>query len=462
MMFWNNLSNDIRILLVVAVYCMPFMIMTGVYTYRDAKRCGRNPINWTLISTFGPCLLGFIIYLMTRDPNKVVECAKCGTPVKIGDTVCTKCRSKLQPVCPDCGSVVDSQWKLCPNCGGAVDAKVEVIRPVQRANRLLWKILIAIILIPILLLGMLSVSMNVNATNQMFLTRYNTQTELVNGFLDIAYYETDAWHGFTRTNADGSMVSLKQGFDYLIEKTAIDGTKEVMTWDSASGGIMNAPWGKYSDLEGETYHEFTGNLDTGEVQTWGAYYRDDQGRINLYQLKWGNAPREKQNLHYRTELFYDNQGRIVMQLQENEAYDEYFTLIELSPEESDLRYVTYTYGEEGNVIRSEQFNYLDEMVCYTEYAWAMDNTIRIAKNYSTDGTHQDHSVSQFDEEGRLLKQEFYDADGALSYTVEFDYDPVSYLLLPANMMILVLVWCLLMLVTVLMVLPQKKKGKVIA
>lgn len=457
MTFWNNLSNDIRILLVLAAYCLPFMLMTGVYTFRDAKRCGRNPVKWTFISVFGPCLLGFIIYLLTRDPNSVLECANCETPVKMSDTVCAKCGAHLQPVCPECGNAVDVRWKQCPNCGGAVDAQLEIIAPVRRTNRMLWQILIAIILVPSLLVGFVSFSMSWNATNNLFLTRYDTQAELVDGFLDIAYYDTDAWYGFTRRNVDGSTVSVKQGFDYVIEKTAADGTEETINWKVASGGVYNAPWGKYADLHGETFHELVGNLNTGEVQTWGAYYRNEQDQIYLYQLQWGNAPTDKQNLHYRTELFYDDQGRIIKQLQENEEYNAYFTLLELSPEESNLRYVTYTYDASDNVIRSEQFDYLDEMVGYTDYTWAMDDTIRIARNYDAGGTLLDHSVSQFNEEGKLLRQEFYDETGNLCYTVEFDYDPVSYLLLPNKMLIIVTFWATLMLVTVLMLLPWKKK-----
>lgn len=456
MTYWNNLSEDIRILLVLAAYCLPFMLMTGVYTYRDAKCCGRNPIKWTLISLLGPCLFGFVIYLLTRDPNRVLECAICEAPVRTSDTVCAKCGTALRPVCPECANAVDTQWKLCPNCGVAVDAHIEVIAPVRRSSRMLWQILTAIILIPALLLGFFTVFMNLNGNNNLFLTRYDTQARLVDGFLDAVYYDTDVWYSFTRTNMDGSTVSVKQNFGFQVERTGTDGIVEVENWYSAAGGVSKHYYGEYEELHGQTYHELEGSLNNGETLAWGNYFTDEQGRLCLYQLTWGNSPSEHQYYHYRTELTYDDQGRIIKQLQENEECDEYFTLIELTPEESDLRYVTYTYDESGNVLRSEQYNYLDELVGYTEYTWAMDGTIRLAQSYNPDGTPIDYSVSRFDTQGRLEYQEFYNADGALSYTVEFDYDFVSYLLQPGTLMILIILWCVLMLVTVLMVLPQKK------
>lgn len=459
MTYWNNLSEDIRILLVLAAYCLPFMLMTGVYTYRDTKRCGRNPVKWTLISVFGPCLLGFVIYLLTRDPSRVLECANCEAPVRASETVCSKCGTALRPVCPDCGGAVDARWKLCPNCGGAPDTQSEVIAPVRRSSRMLWKILAAIILVPALLIGFFSFFMNLDASNNLFLTRYDTQAELVDNFLDIAYYDTDAWYSFTRTNADGSTVSVKQNFGFQVERTGADGNVEVENWYAAAGGVIKHYYGKYGEVHGQSYHELLGGLDDGETPAWGNYFTDEQGRLYLYQLTWGNAPSEHQNCHYRTELTYDDQDRIIKQLQEDEQVNEYYSLIDQTPEETNLRYVTYTYDESGNVIRAEQYNYLDELVGYTEYTWAMDGTLRIAWSYAPDGTPLDYSVSRFDTQGRLEYQEFYNADGALSYTVEFDYDLVSYLLQPGTLLILAILWGVLMLITVLMVLPQKKRKR---
>lgn len=444
-------------MLVLAAYCLPFMLMTGVYTYRDSKRCGRDSVKWAVISAFGPCFLGFVVYLLTRDPNGLLVCANCGTPVKGSDTVCPNCGTGLRLVCPECGGGLEAHWKLCPHCGSGGGRYAAVTPPVRRTNRTLWQILLAMILVPVILVGAVGFIVNRSINQNHFLTRYNTQGELVDEFLDIAYYDTDQWHSFTRTNADGSMVSVKQGYDYRIERTASDGKLEVYNWKVSHSTVANGPWGKYADLNGEGISELAAGTGFGEVQVQGHYYRDDQGRINLYQLKWGGRPQEHRHSHYRTELRYDEQGRIVLQLQENEEYDEFFTLLELSPEAADQRYETYTYGENGKVAHSRRFNYRDELVGFTDYTWAMEDTIRISRSYDGEGHSLGYSISQFDGVGRLLRQEFFDGQGNRSYGVEFDYDPVSYLLLPVNMMTLAIVWCELMVVTVLILIPKKKE-----
>lgn len=320
------------------------------------------------------------------------------------------------------------------------------------------KHLLIIVLVPLIITSLALFAgfyLSKNTTNNYFLTRYNTQAELVSDFLDIVYYDTDTWYRFLRTNADGSTVSVSRGYDYHIEKTVADGTQSSEDWDAVSGGVYNAPWGKYADLQGDVFYEVVGSANTGDIQTRGYYYKNDQGLINLYQLSWGNKPTQHQNDYYRTELFYDDQARIVKQLQENEKRDEYRSLLDLTPEESALRYVSYSYDSEGKVIRAEQYNYKNELVSYTDYVWEYDYSVSIACSYDVNDNPIKRCENHFDNNGRLHIQKFYDGPGNLQYTVEFFYDVASFMYLPNNIMILSAIWIGSTLLTGLYILFKK-------
>ena len=128
-------------------------ILIGVYVYRDANRRGMNAVMWTLIALIAPSLLGFIIYLLVRSSYSDMECPKCGTTIKEEYVLCPKCGAKLRPFCPNCSAPVEPDWTVCPRCATPLEEiSRDVVVPVQKKDKSLSKILLAVILIPVVLI----------------------------------------------------------------------------------------------------------------------------------------------------------------------------------------------------------------------------------------------------------------------------------------------------------------------
>ena len=399
MTFLNSLSDDVRILLILAAFWLPVMLMCGVYTFRDARRFGKNRVLWAIISALSPCLIGFIVYLITRNPE---------------------------------------------------GREVEGARP---TGKLLQSILISILLIPALLMGVLVGVMEFTEGNCLFLTRFDTDMTLTDELLDPEYLHTDSWRSITRTNADGSSVEVQQHFgNFRITRTASDGATETTVYDVAYGGVMKGSRGRYADLEGDHYREITGNLYNQTNEGEGSYFYNETEQLYLYQIE---SDREPEHNHCGM-LFYDETGRVIKQQYESERRAEHGGLLELTPEEAELRYELYAYDSHDRVIRAERYDHADRLISTTEYLWSMEDSIRIAQSYDSEGALTATSVSTFDSAGQLAKQEFYDGAGNWMYTVEFGNDVVAFLLLDSTTILLALLWGVTMLVTVLMLLPEKK------
>ena len=124
-------------------------VLVGIYVYRDAKKRGMNAVLWLLISLLAPSLLGFIIYLLVRNNYSDLKCPNCDTRVEESFIVCPNCRTKLRPTCPSCSATVQTTWKVCPHCDETLSAySGDVAAPVRSKDKTLWKILIAILIIP--------------------------------------------------------------------------------------------------------------------------------------------------------------------------------------------------------------------------------------------------------------------------------------------------------------------------
>ena len=144
-------------MLMIIVALLPLLI--GVYVYRDAKRRGMNAALWTLIAILAPSLIGFIIYLLVRGNYSNLKCPRCDATVTEQYVVCPKCGAKLKPSCPNCSAPVEPDWTVCPKCAQPLPTVQEdIITPVQPKDKTLWKILAAIIIIPVVLLLVLGIS----------------------------------------------------------------------------------------------------------------------------------------------------------------------------------------------------------------------------------------------------------------------------------------------------------------
>ena len=137
--------------IVLLLCCLPVLI--GVYVYRDAKSRGMNAVLWTLIALLAPTLIGLLIYLLVRGSYSNLRCARCGAPVTEQYVSCPQCGARLRATCPGCAAPVEPGWKVCPRCAAPLPEQPEdLCTPVRKQDRVLPKILLAVILIPVLLI----------------------------------------------------------------------------------------------------------------------------------------------------------------------------------------------------------------------------------------------------------------------------------------------------------------------
>lgn len=149
----------IVVLFPIFVLLLSVPLLVGVYVYRDATRRGMNAPLWTLIAILAPSLIGFIIYLLVRGNHSDLKCPRCDTRVKESFVVCPGCGARLRPGCPNCSTPSEPGWKVCPRCAQPLPyAQDDIIAPVRPKDKALWKILVAIILVPLLLIFTLGIS----------------------------------------------------------------------------------------------------------------------------------------------------------------------------------------------------------------------------------------------------------------------------------------------------------------
>jgi len=107
-----------------SLLCAALIFMVG-YVNQDAKRRGMNSTVWSLLVLVlmpGYLVLGFIIYLLMREPLPY-NCPQCGTLVGARFNFCPNCKCNLHPSCPNCKREVGDNDKFCANCGQDLGAK---------------------------------------------------------------------------------------------------------------------------------------------------------------------------------------------------------------------------------------------------------------------------------------------------------------------------------------------------
>lgn len=130
-----------------------FEVLIGIYVYRDAKKRSMNALLWTLVAVFAPSLIGFIVYLVVRSNYSNLKCSKCGAAVTEQYVICPQCGAKLKPSCPNCSNPVKSDWKLCPKCASPLPEQYDdIISPLRPKDKILRKILLILIIVPLLII----------------------------------------------------------------------------------------------------------------------------------------------------------------------------------------------------------------------------------------------------------------------------------------------------------------------
>lgn len=144
-------------------------LLIGIYVYRDAKRRNMNAPLWTIIAILAPSLIGFIIYLLVRGNYSNLKCPRCEATVTEQFVVCPKCGTKLRPTCPNCSMAVEPDWSVCPKCTHPLPAvQDDIVTPVRPKDKTLWKILAAIIIIPIVLILAFGTFFSINSGSTSF------------------------------------------------------------------------------------------------------------------------------------------------------------------------------------------------------------------------------------------------------------------------------------------------------
>ena len=150
-----NLAALIVVLIPTLLILLLVPILIGIYVYRDARRRRMNAVVWTLVAVLAPTFIGFIIYLLVRSGYADLVCPRCGAAVTAEYVVCPQCGATLRAACPSCRTPVEPDWKVCPRCAAPLPEEArQAAAPVRRKDKALWKLLIAIILIPLLLFGL--------------------------------------------------------------------------------------------------------------------------------------------------------------------------------------------------------------------------------------------------------------------------------------------------------------------
>jgi len=122
-----------------------------------------NVLLWTLVAVVTPVFVGLIIYLLVRGSYSDLECPVCKGDVTGEYAVCPNCGARLKKVCTVCGYPTEEGWSVCPRCAAPLGGETaEVMPPVHKKDKALWKLLLAVVLIPVLLFAILLLNVSVS------------------------------------------------------------------------------------------------------------------------------------------------------------------------------------------------------------------------------------------------------------------------------------------------------------
>jgi RNA polymerase subunit RPABC4/transcription elongation factor Spt4 len=86
------------------------------YVNVDAKRRHMSRVVWTLLVLLIPYGIGFLVYFFNRQPIPKF-CPQCQTVVGSDFLFCPVCRFELKNRCANCQHAVETGWHNCPYCG---------------------------------------------------------------------------------------------------------------------------------------------------------------------------------------------------------------------------------------------------------------------------------------------------------------------------------------------------------
>lgn len=93
-----------------------YITIVSILVYKDASKREMNAWMWTLIATYVPNLIGIILYVIARQGSGA-RCPNCGKMIQRNYKVCPYCGVETDVRCKVCNERVKPGWKVCPHCG---------------------------------------------------------------------------------------------------------------------------------------------------------------------------------------------------------------------------------------------------------------------------------------------------------------------------------------------------------
>lgn len=142
------MSVVIMVLLLGLVFVLAIAstILIAVWVYKDAKKRNMDAVMWTVLAVLIPSYIGLIIYLVSRQKQKLYACPRCGGEVKENFTVCPTCTLQLKRQCPQCGLACEDAWRSCPRCSAELEPLMyPLVKPQEKKDHLVRNIVLLIV-----------------------------------------------------------------------------------------------------------------------------------------------------------------------------------------------------------------------------------------------------------------------------------------------------------------------------
>ncbi|MFW6343659.1 MAG: hypothetical protein ACOC2B_02850 [Sediminispirochaetaceae bacterium] len=170
----------------------------------------------------------------------------------------------------------------------------------------------------------------------------------------------------------------------------------------------------YPDGVLDEYRVFTYKDSSAEVQKEELFSSSDELQEKIeytYEEEWCTEKTaygedgEKRRTHVYS---YDEQGNLV----EDALYDSDDNLQSVS---------RYEYNKNGERTKWSIFDIGDSLLAYTEYTYEDGKNTGI-ENFSPNGNMEDYFILEYDGEGRLEKETWYDSSGKVEEYTTFEYE----------------------------------------
>lgn len=148
----------VGLLFILICYCAVALI-AAIWVAIDSKRRDMNGLVWGLITFFMPVLIGFLIYMIIRNPIITLKCPKCKEILPKNTNMCPSCGTEVNVICSQCKTPIKKGYTICHNCGERFDENVQQPIRVYEKNKGTLVIVVIISVIAIAFAGVFGLLM---------------------------------------------------------------------------------------------------------------------------------------------------------------------------------------------------------------------------------------------------------------------------------------------------------------